>query len=61
MKKEDNKSHKWDLILDECIRCGLKRRNKQNYTKDGYKKMGWITEYFVNGKWISIRPNCKKL
>jgi hypothetical protein len=53
-------NHKWDIITDKCIKCEVEKRTRQYYTKDGFRKMGYFTEYFVNGEWTSKKPKCNK-
>lgn len=53
------KNHKWDFLKDICLVCGLKRRVKR--ANNGYDKMmGRYTEYLVNGKWTTKKPECVK-
>ncbi len=58
MKRGRKDGHDWDLILDTCNKCGLQMRVKQLYTKDGMFRCGKLTEYLVNNKWTSVRPEC---
>ena len=52
-------NHKWDLITDTCTKCGLVRRIHLLYSKDGfYKTSKRVTEYFIDRKWITKRPEC---
>lgn len=50
--------HKWDYITDTCINCKVLRRTKQLYRKGQLVKAGKLTEYFVNGEWVTEIPDC---
>jgi hypothetical protein len=53
-------THKWDIITDTCIKCGLERRNKRLYFKGTLTKSGYLTEYLVNNEWIANVPECNE-
>lgn len=56
-RKQEKKGwikHKWDIVDDVCLRCGLKRHRKANTKKFGQ----FIDEYLVNGKWQHGSPSC---
>ena len=51
--------HKWDIISDICIYCGMKRRIDALMYKGGEIIPGRrVIKYYVNGDWVEHVPNC---
>jgi hypothetical protein len=53
--------HKWDIITDTCLHCGIKRRLDRLMRKDGTMLNQTKTLYYIDGKWIEHVPDCTKL
>lgn len=49
--------HKWDVLSDTCLKCGLKRRwTRKRYSPLVYGKPGH--EYLKEGEWSFGMPEC---
>ena len=57
--KVGSKRHSWDIITDKCVKCGLEKRRWQ-LRSDNLINIGLTIQYFVNGEWVKVLPDCEK-